>query len=110
MIALGPLDTAPRGIRPPFDQHPDDGHRAGVTGEAWRARRQQDREAALRDALAGIELGEFDGHAVEYFAGLDTPELGTIVSWLLRVRAAGAPQSSASSTTVVTNSDSDSTA
>mgnify|MGYP001578508466 CR=1 FL=1 len=86
---LGPLDEAPRAIRPPFDRYAPDDRAHGETSEGWRARRRADRQAALRTALAGIKLGAHDQRMIEHFAGMDDGDLGTLVSWLLRVRAAG---------------------
>lgn len=49
-----------------------------------------EREAALRDALSGVELGAYDERIVEWAATfLDASTLRVFVSWLLRVRKAG---------------------
>lgn len=84
----GPLDRAPRAYRVPFDvvrpEAPYDPDR-----DRWRAARRADRVAALLETLDGIELGDYDRRIAEHLAGsLDTPELGAVVSWVLRARAA----------------------
>jgi hypothetical protein len=84
---LGPLHEAPRNTRPPFDVRPpdDDDHR---DRDQWRARRHASKADAIREALAGIELGAYDERLIEHLAGGDIPETGGIVSWLLRARQA----------------------
>lgn len=84
---LGPLDQAPKGFRPPFDEHPP--HDPDLNTERWRARRRAERVQALHDALAGIELGAHDERMIAHWAGDDEPTLGTLVSLLLRARQAG---------------------
>lgn len=46
------------------------------------------REAAIREALEGVELGAYDERIVTWLAGSDVATVGTAVSWLLRVRHA----------------------
>jgi hypothetical protein len=79
---LGPLDREPVAVRAPFDErrpllHDPDAARA-------------DRAAAIREALAGVDLGEHDERVIEWLAGWDTGTVGSLVSLLDRVRAAGA--------------------
>lgn len=83
----GPLDDAPRNIRPPFDQRrPDVG---GLGTERWRELRRADAVAAIREPLAGIELGAYDQRIIDWLAGYDEPTIGAIVSLLHRARQAG---------------------
>lgn len=52
----------------------------------------EERREAVLDALAGLELGAYDLRIVEWFVNLDDSTLRVLVSWLLRVRAAGGAQ------------------
>ncbi|GAA3054139.1 hypothetical protein GCM10010464_18560 [Pseudonocardia yunnanensis] len=81
MSDLRPLHAEPVAVRAPFDvcQPPI------YKPEAARA----DRIAAIREALAGVELGAYDERMIEWFAGWDVSTVGTLVSLLDRVRAAG---------------------
>jgi hypothetical protein len=78
---LRPLDAEPVAVRAPFDVRqppiysPDAAH--------------ADRVAAIREAFAGVDLGVYDERMIEWFAGWDVPTVGTLVSMLDRVRAAG---------------------
>lgn len=86
-MTTGPLHESPKNFRPPFDVYvPDD---YGPDAERWRARRRAEREQALRNALAGIDLGAFDERMIVHWAAGDDPELGTLISLILRARAAG---------------------
>jgi hypothetical protein len=78
---LGPLRREPRRIRPPFDIYDE----AAIGG-------QQDRVDALREALGDVELGDYDHRIVEWLATWDVSVVGTIVSWIYRVRQAGVVQ------------------
>ncbi|WP_219414166.1 hypothetical protein [Pseudonocardia nigra] len=84
---LGPLDEAPRNIRPPFDQHRPDIGDLGT--ERWRELRRADAVAAIREPLAGIDLGTYDERIIEWLAHDYTPTIGAIVSLLYRARQAG---------------------
>jgi hypothetical protein len=42
----------------------------------------------LAEALAGVELGEWDGRIVDWLAGWDACTVLTIASWIVRSRAA----------------------
>lgn len=79
---LRPLDVAPVAYVPPFDVR-----RPPIYGGGDEARRA--REAALLGALSGVELGAYDRQIIGWLAGWDTPTVGTLVSLLDRVRAAG---------------------
>lgn len=74
---LGPLRREPRRIRPPFDVF----DQAAIGG-------QQDRVDALREALGDVELGAYDQRIVEWLATWDVSVVGTVVSWIHRVRQA----------------------
>lgn len=80
---LGSLRHAPRRIRPPFDVGVDL-HRH----EAPTARRD-DKVVALLEALDGIELGAHDQRIIASLAEWETATVGTFVSLLYRVQAAG---------------------
>lgn len=69
MSDLGPLDREPRST-PPCPS-------------------RDDREAWIREALAGVELGAYDERMIAWLAGSDVATVGTVVSWLHRVRQAG---------------------
>ena len=69
MPDLGPLDREPPSILP----YPS----------------RDDREAWIRQALAGVELGDYDQRIIAWLAGSDVATVGTVVSWLHRVRQAG---------------------
>jgi hypothetical protein len=81
MSDLRPLQAAPVAVRAPFDV------RRPLTYDPAAAR--ADRVAAIRDALAGVELGAYDERMIEWLAGWDVPTVGGLVSLLNRVRAAG---------------------
>ena len=86
----GPLDRAPRRIRPPFngDYLLDPPH-PGETIDQWRDRRHTDATQALLEPLAGIELGDYDRKILDWLANWDTDTIGTLASLLYRARAAG---------------------
>lgn len=81
MSDLRPLQDEPVAVRAPFDVRRPPIYRT----EAARA----DRVAAIREALAGVELGAYDERMIEWLAGWDVPTVGGLVSLLDRVRAAG---------------------
>ena len=58
-----------------------------VAPAGFMARAEQ--EQALEAALAGIELGGYDRRIAAWMAGWDTSTLVTVVSWIVRARAAG---------------------
>jgi hypothetical protein len=66
-VPAGPLESAPGGFVPELE-----------------------RSALLAGVLAGIELGEWDRRVAGWLAGLDTATALTVVSWIVRARAAGA--------------------
>jgi hypothetical protein len=78
---LRPLHTDPVAVRAPFDVR----RPLIYNPEAARA----DRVAAIREALAGVELGAHDERMIEWLAGWDVPTVGSFVSLFDRVRAAG---------------------
>jgi hypothetical protein len=50
----------------------------------------EDRDAALRDALRGIDLGTYDQRMIEWAVKrFDNSALRVFISWLERVRGAG---------------------
>jgi hypothetical protein len=51
-----------------------------------------EQEQLLEAALAGIELGGYDRRIAAWMASWDTPTLLTVVSWIVRARAAGPAQ------------------
>ena len=65
-VLAGPVHVAPVGFMP-----------------------QAEQEQILEVALAGIELGEYDRRIVAWMANWDTSTLLTVVSWIVRSRAAG---------------------
>lgn len=81
--ALGPLNSEPHRIRPPFEQKP------GESADSWRARSHADRVAALMESLDGIELGTYDRVIIDWLAGWDIPVIGTVASLFYRARAVG---------------------
>jgi hypothetical protein len=85
---MGPLNEEPVSIRPPFDQRPP-ALPFDPDTERWRASIRADRIAAISEALAGVELGEYDRKMIEWMAGWDEPTIGTWVSLLYRTRRAG---------------------
>ncbi len=76
----GPLDAAPVSVYPPFTSYPAGQYRHEPAGE---------RRMVLYQALAGVELGDYDRRILDWLAGWDTPTVGAVVSLLLRVRGAG---------------------
>ena len=66
-VPAGPVEVAPSGFVP-------EGERAEVLG----------------DALAGIELGDWDRRVAGWLAGWDAGTVLTVASWIARARAAGA--------------------
>jgi hypothetical protein len=50
--------------------------------------RREECERALRDALGDIELGAFDQVVITWLRDWDTPTVATVVSLILRSRAA----------------------
>ncbi len=76
----GPLETAPVSVYPPFTSYPAGQYRHEPAAE---------RRMVLRQALAGVELGDYDRRILDWLAGWDTPTVGTVVSLLLRARVAG---------------------
>jgi hypothetical protein len=87
---LGPLRREPRRVRPPFDVADQAGEQQpGETADQWRARIGDDREAALLEALDGIELGEHDRRIVRWLSGWEPSTVATVVSWIYRARYAG---------------------
>jgi hypothetical protein len=86
-MSTGPLEEAPKNFRPPFDQYPRQQPYDPDT-ERWRENRIAARVAAIEAALDGVELGAYDRRMIDWLAGLDEPTIGTVVSWLTRVREA----------------------
>lgn len=77
----GPLHLEPVSVRAPFDvRHPLIYDPSG---------NRLDRLNALREALAGVELGAHDRGILDWLAGWDIPTVGTVVSLLHRARIAG---------------------
>lgn len=83
---LGPLHTRPLSFRAPFDE-PRQLALFDVT--AGRSTLRAERLAALTDALAGVELGAHDRRILEWLTRWGDSTVGTLVSLLLRARAAG---------------------
>jgi hypothetical protein len=73
---FGPIEDRPNSLWPPY------------TGDVYITR--EERQAALRDALRGIDLGEYDTHMMEWLAGWDIEQVAVVVSWIERARKAGA--------------------
>lgn len=71
---FGPIEEAPSCLLPPYDHYEN----ASV----------DDKRAALRDTLAGLELGEFDDRMVMWLAGWDTSTIATVVAWIERAKKA----------------------
>jgi hypothetical protein len=87
----GPLQRAPRRIRPPFDvaTYAPTERMAEETVEAWRARGHVDRVSALTEALDDVELGAYDRRIIEWLADWDVSTVGTVASLFYRAREAG---------------------
>ncbi|WP_052287070.1 hypothetical protein [Streptomyces sp. 769] len=45
--------------------------------------------AALAEAFAGVELGEYDRRIIEWLVGWDSPTVATLASLVIRARKAG---------------------
>lgn len=87
---LGPLRHEPRRVRPPFDAADQaTEQQPGETPDQWRARIGNDREAALLEALDGLELGEHDRRIVRWLSGWEPSTVAAVVSWIYRARQAG---------------------
>lgn len=69
---FGPIEEPPPCLWPPYDHH----EHASV----------DDKRAVLGDALAGIELGEFDDRILMWLSGWDTSTVATVVSWIERAK------------------------
>lgn len=82
MTALGPLNEPPRNVTPPFAVRPE-------TFPSDLIQR-----AALLEALADVELGENDRRIIDWLARWDVATVGTVVSLLMRTRAAGTQEAS----------------
>ncbi|MEV5124292.1 hypothetical protein AB0K49_16105 [Streptomyces decoyicus] len=66
-IPAGPVESAPW---------------SALSGEA-------EYRAALAEAFAGVELGEYDRRIIEWVAGWDSPTVATLASLVIRARKAG---------------------
>lgn len=66
-IPAGPIESAPW---------------SALSGEA-------EYRAALAEAFAGVELGEYDRRIIEWLAGWDSPTVATLASLVVRAREAG---------------------
>lgn len=86
---LAPIQHQPSRARPPFDV-------IGIAHQLWESEadgpdaRRADRVAALLEALDGIELGAHDRRIVGWLVEWEISTVGTIASWLYRVRAVSA--------------------
>jgi hypothetical protein len=78
---LAPLDRAPVSVHAPFISYPD--------GQ-YRHEDPEERRAALRAALDGMQLGVYDGRILRWLAGWEVPTVATVVSLLWRARHAAA--------------------
>jgi hypothetical protein len=71
-----PIDTPPDRLWPPYDEpharHPG----------------REGKQAALEDAVLGVELGAYDTWVLARLAGEDTPVVATLVSLIHRARLA----------------------
>ena len=89
MSAPPPLDREPRSVRPPFTDHDTTfDHLMAADTDTWRRAVQLDREAALREPLAGLELSVREHRIVEWLAGWDVPTIAPLVRILHAARAA----------------------
>ncbi len=79
--SYGPLHVAPVSVRAPFDL------RCPLIYDPAGSR--LDRLNALREPLAGVELGVYDHRMLDWLAGWDTPTVGALVSLMHRARRAG---------------------
>ncbi len=84
-----PLDREPRSVRHPWEADDQFAHLAATDPQAWRRAVQLDREAALREPLAGIELSEREHAVLTWLSGWDVPTVAAVVSLLHRARGAG---------------------
>jgi hypothetical protein len=55
----------------------------------WMRASFSERRQAVVEALAGLELGEWDQRIVSWPAGWDSPTVVPIISWLRRVHRTG---------------------
>lgn len=69
---FGPIETAPASLHPPYTEH--------------RTATKDEKSRALREALRGIPLGEFDAWVAQWLSGWDTATSATVVSWIERAR------------------------
>jgi len=87
-----PMEARPTRMRPPFEApgyapHIEQGF--GETNDQWKARYHADFVAALTEALAGVELGAYDGTIVDWLAGWGVETVGVLASLFYRCRQAG---------------------
>jgi hypothetical protein len=78
---LAPLDLAPVSVHAPFLSYP---------GGQYHYEDTQERQAALRAALHGVQLGAYDERILRWLAGWEVPTVATVVSLLWRARHAAA--------------------
>lgn len=84
-----PLGHEPRSVRPPFAVRDDRfEHLHATDPDAWRRAVRLDREAALREPLAGLELSEREHAILTWLSGWDVPTIAPLVRMLHAARAA----------------------
>jgi hypothetical protein len=76
---LAPLDREPVSVHAPFISYP---------GGQNRHEYPEERRAARRAALDGVQLGAYDQRILHWLAGWDVPIVAAVVSLLWRARHA----------------------
>jgi len=84
-----PIERDARRVRPPYDTADDRFEHLYVTStEAWRVAVRLDRVLALREALDGVEVSDYEARHLEWLAGFDVPTVAVFVRLLHAARAA----------------------
>jgi hypothetical protein len=82
-----PIEHEPRCVRPPYEVR-DDSLDHIRSDKAWRLAVQSDREAALREPLAGLPLTGYECRQLRWLAGHEIGPVAVIAGLLQRARAA----------------------
>ena len=87
---LVPLDEPPLRLTPPFDQRDPSLFRQGwENAETHRNRLRQRRTRTLLDALAAVELSEYERHCLTWVAAWEVHVVATIAVLIRRAYRAG---------------------
>lgn len=85
------VERFPRSVRAPYDSPDPAADRLhGVDTETWRQARRADREVALREPLAGLQVTDYEARVLSHVAEFsDTDVVAVLNAVLHRARAAG---------------------